>query len=89
VPTFRFHVLYVFLVLADDRRRILHFNVTAHRPRSGPDSNCWRPFPLPNSRVTYCATAMRPSATTSERRCEIWASATFSRHRARPGSEPM
>jgi hypothetical protein len=30
VPTIRFHVLYVFLILAHDRRRILHFNVTAH-----------------------------------------------------------
>ena len=30
VPTIRFHVLYLFLVLAHDRRRILHFNVTAH-----------------------------------------------------------
>ena len=30
VPTLRFQVLYVFLVLAHDRRRILHFNVTAH-----------------------------------------------------------
>lgn len=30
VPNIRFHVLYVFLVLAHDRRRILHFNVTAH-----------------------------------------------------------
>ena len=30
VPTIRFHVLYVFLVLTHDRRRILHFNVTAH-----------------------------------------------------------
>src|SRR5256885_2103694 len=28
--TIRFQVLYVFLVLAHDRRRILHFNVTAH-----------------------------------------------------------
>ena len=28
VPTIRFQVLYVFLVLAHDRRRILHFNVT-------------------------------------------------------------
>src|SRR2546429_207055 len=28
VPTIRFEVLYVFLVLAHDRRRILHFNVT-------------------------------------------------------------
>jgi transposase InsO family protein len=30
VPTIRFQVLYVFLVLAHDRRRILHGNVTAH-----------------------------------------------------------
>ena len=29
VPTIRFQVLYVFLVLAHDRRRILHFGVTA------------------------------------------------------------
>jgi len=30
VPTIWFQVLYVFLVLAHERRRILHFNVTAH-----------------------------------------------------------
>ena len=30
MPTIRFQVLYVFLVLAHDRRRIVHFNVTAH-----------------------------------------------------------
>jgi transposase InsO family protein len=30
VPAIHFQVLYVFLVLAHDRRRILHFNVTAH-----------------------------------------------------------
>ena len=30
VPTIRFQVLYVFLVLAHDRRRMVHFNVTAH-----------------------------------------------------------
>ena len=29
VPTIRFQILYVFLVLAHDRRRILHFGVTA------------------------------------------------------------
>jgi len=34
VPTIRFQVLYVFLVLAHDRRRILHFNVTTH-PTAG------------------------------------------------------
>ena len=30
VPTIQFQVLYVFLVLAHDRRRILHFAMTAH-----------------------------------------------------------
>jgi transposase InsO family protein len=30
VPTVSFRVLFVFLVLAHDRRRVLHFNVTAH-----------------------------------------------------------
>jgi putative transposase len=30
VPTIRFRVLYVFLVLAHERRRVVHFNVTAH-----------------------------------------------------------
>jgi putative transposase len=30
VPTIRFQILYVFLVLAHDRRRIVHFVVTAH-----------------------------------------------------------
>jgi putative transposase len=30
VPTIRFQVLYVFLVLAHDRRRVIHFNVTRH-----------------------------------------------------------
>src|SRR5437773_10487999 len=32
----RFQVLYVFLVLAHDRRRILHFGVTAHRRMDRP-----------------------------------------------------
>jgi transposase InsO family protein len=30
VPTATFRILYVFLVLAHDRRRVLHFNVTEH-----------------------------------------------------------
>jgi putative transposase len=30
VPTVSFRVLFVLIALAHDRRRILHFNVTAH-----------------------------------------------------------
>ena len=74
VPTIRFQVPYVFLVLAHDRRRILHFNVTATPPQSGRGSNFGRPFPLTNCRATCCATAMLSSATSSENRCETWAS---------------
>ena len=34
VPTILFHILYVFMVFAHDRRRIIHFNVTAY-PTAG------------------------------------------------------
>ena len=34
VPTIRFEILYVFLVLAHERRRIVHFAVTLIRPRN-------------------------------------------------------
>jgi transposase InsO family protein len=30
VPTITFRILYVFLILAHDRRKVLHFNITAH-----------------------------------------------------------
>jgi hypothetical protein len=30
VPTVRFHILFVFLILAYDRRRVLHFNITSN-----------------------------------------------------------
>ena len=30
VPTVRFQILFCFLVLSHDRRRVLHFNVTEH-----------------------------------------------------------
>jgi hypothetical protein len=45
VPTIRFHILYVFLVLAHDRRRFCIW-VSPHTPRrNGPRSNCGKHFP--------------------------------------------
>src|ERR1019366_830373 len=38
VPTATFRVLYVFLVLSHDRRRVLHWNVTSDPARTGPPS---------------------------------------------------
>src|SRR5215831_16796017 len=45
VPTIRFQVLYVFLVLAHDRRRILHFAVTAHPTAEWTAQQLREPFP--------------------------------------------
>ncbi len=41
VPTVRNQILFVFLVLAHDRRRILHFNVTTRLP-NGPRIKSWK-----------------------------------------------
>ena len=36
VPTLQLRVLFVFVVLAHERRRVLHFNVTQHPTADGP-----------------------------------------------------
>jgi len=46
VPTIRFQVLYVFLVLARDRRRIVHCNVTAHPTAELTGQQLRRAFPF-------------------------------------------
>ena len=46
VPTIRFQVLYVFLVLAHDRRRILHCNVTAHPTAEWTEQQLREAFPF-------------------------------------------
>jgi hypothetical protein len=53
VPTIRFRILYVLLVLAHDRTRIVHFNVTAIRPRSGRRNNYGRHF-RSTGRLSIC-----------------------------------
>jgi putative transposase len=88
VPTIRFKVLYVFLVLAHDRRRIVHFNVTAHPTPSGRDSNCERRSRLRRCRDTFYGMGTASSDPASLRRSGIWASKRCSRRRVRPGNGP-
>jgi transposase InsO family protein len=45
VPTVSFRVLFVFLILAHDRRRVLHFNVTAHPTAEWPADQILQAFP--------------------------------------------
>jgi hypothetical protein len=42
VPTATFRVFYVFLVLLNDRREVIHFNVTDSPSVSGPDSRSFK-----------------------------------------------
>ena len=70
VPTIRFQILYVFLVLAHDRRRILHFGVTG---ASDGGVDC----PATPRRISVgqrCGIAIGSSATNSRNKSRIWAS---------------
>src|SRR5436853_2570669 len=78
VPTLRFQVLYVFLALAHDRRRIVHCNVTAHPTAEWTGQQLREAFPFDQLRVTCCGTAMPSSAMPSGNRCETWAFAKCS-----------
>ena len=59
VPTILFKVLFVFVVLAHNRRRVVHVNVTDAPPLGGRPSNSWRRSRGTPPRATSCATAMR------------------------------
>ena len=52
VPTLTFGVLYCFFVIAHDRRRILHFNVTRHPTSAWVAQQLRDSFPLTRYPVT-------------------------------------
>ena len=89
VPTIRFQVLYVFLVLAHDRRRILHFHVTRHPTAEWTGQQLRNAFPfdqlpgylLRDRDAIYGQDFREQYGTWVLRRCY--------RRRALPGSEPM
>ena len=68
VPTIRFQILYVFLVLAHERRRIVHFAVTAHPTAEWTAQQMREAFPWDTAPRTYCGIAIGSSATTSSSR---------------------
>ena len=70
VPTIRFQVLYVFLVLAHDRRRIV-FNVTTYLT-SGWRSNCGTHFRSIRCQSICFVTGMEYLGPSSVSKSEIW-----------------
>ena len=89
VPTLRFQILYVFLVLAHDRRRVLHFNVTAHPTAEWAGQQVWEAFPY--AQLSRYLLRDRDAIFGQDFReqvlnmgiCEVLS------HRARLGNEPM
>ena len=88
VPTIRFQVLYVFLVLAHDRRRIVQCNVTRHPTAEWTGQQLREAFPfdqlpryLLRDRDAIFGQSFRDQA-------RDLASRRSYQHRVHPGSEP-
>jgi hypothetical protein len=86
VPTIRFQVLYVFLVLAHDRRRIVHVNVTAHPTAEWTAQQLRDAFPWNTVPRPFCVIATAFSARRSARMYKPWVSRRCYLHRTRPGN---
>ena len=86
LPTIRFQVLYVFLVLAHDRKRIVHFNVTAHPTAEWTGQQLREAFPF--EEVPRYLLLDRDGIVGAGFTKEVWASRKRSRRRVRPGNGP-
>src|SRR6202162_1187998 len=64
VPTATFRVLFVFVVLCNARRRVLHFQVTQTSPQCWTMQQMREAFPWDHPSDIFCATAMRSTAVT-------------------------
>ena len=95
VPSATLRVLFVFVVLAHDRRRIVHFNVTEHPTAQWTAQQLVEAFPF-DSAPRYLlrdgdgiyGERVLPFEHTSEG-SKTWASRRSSRRRPRPGKTPM
>ena len=74
VPTIDFKVLYVFVVLAHERREVFYFNVTEHPTPNGLPNKSSRPFlGRPHPAICY-AIEMRFMASAFAIACTVFSS---------------
>jgi hypothetical protein len=88
VPTLHFQMLYVFLVLAHDRWRILHLNVTAHPTVESTGQQLRAAFPFDSGPRYLLRDCNAIFGHDFQEQCETWASAKFFLPRGPLGSEP-
>jgi putative transposase len=89
VPTIRFQILYVFLVLAHDRRRILHFAVTAHPTVEWTVQQLRKPFHGTPRLAICCGIAIGSLGRTSLIKSRPWGSNRCCPRRTRRGNVLM
>lgn len=89
VPTLRFQVLYVFLVLAHDGRRILQFGVTAHPTAEWTVQQLRNAFPWDSAPRHLLRDRDRMFGKDFVEQVKPWTSNKCSRRRARPGNVLM
>jgi hypothetical protein len=88
VRTVRFQVLYMFLVLAHERRRILHFNLTAHPTAEWAGQQLGEAFPFAEL-PRYLRDRDAIFGHDFQEHVRGMGITRFCLHRARLGSEPM
>jgi hypothetical protein len=72
VPTISFRVLFVFVVLAHHRRRVLHFNVTAHPTSEWTAQQIAEAFPGTLPHDICCMIVIRSMEIPFVKECEGW-----------------
>ena len=85
VHTIWFETLFVFVVLAHDRRRILHFNVTVYPTAEWTAHQIVEAFPF-DSAPKYCEIAIGSTDTNSASNLKPWTSTKSSAHLDLPGN---
>src|SRR5437588_5258239 len=89
VPTIAFQLLFVFVILDQDRRRPIHFGVTSNPTAEWTAVNFWKHSPGTTLRVTCCATATARTVRRSVRRRSGWAFGKSWQHRDHRGKIPL
>ena len=88
VPTATCRLLFVLVILAHERRRVVHLRSRAIRRRHGPPNNFARRFPETRSLGTSFAIVIPPSRESDPRRQE-WGSGKYSPRRVPRGRTRM
>ncbi len=86
-PTITFRILYVFPVLAHDRRRIVHFNVTDHPIAEWTAAQILQAFPWDNQPRFLLRDATVSTVPPSGRKPKVWKSLKCSPHSALHGRD--